>query len=196
MELILSYKIRFVRKTRISNCFFLLFLMKRIFRLIPIHIPLYVLHIRPGESIDHFTHGSNYGFIFHFWRRILPLSGRWCIFRLVFSSRDVYTSHKEINVLILRSVSIPVYTANRTRNEAIPPWNSVFLSSVKRIRWYRCDVRGNRGVARTRKFLELPRVGVTEKSQCSQCLQSQGCSDENATREKIAFRFYEKLFKS
>lgn len=51
----------------------------------------------------------------------------------------------------------------------------------------RCDVY--RMNWKVRKFLELPRVGVTEISQW-RCLQSQGCSDVKTTR--VTFRFHRK----
>lgn len=75
--------------------------------------------------------------------------------------------YKEINAPILRSVSIPVYTAKSNETHLHPgilssflPWQELddIVSFMERC----CDVRGNRGVARPDELesWKVPRVAA------------------------------------
>lgn len=197
MELILSYKIRFVRKTRISNSFFLLFLMKRIFRLIHISLQCFTHSSRR-------TYRSLYARVklrihFSFLKKNSSTVGKMMYLSFSFLVQGrIYITYIQGNKRPRFKVGFHprLYRESNETKQFHPGILSSFLP------WKELDdivvTFAETAVSRELESSSSCRVLAWPRNHNVSRLQSQGCSDENATRERIrleiAFRFYEKLF--
>lgn len=114
--------------------------MKRIFRLIPIH----VLHARPGESINHFVARVKLRIHFSFLREVKRNSSETTVGKMMYLSFSFLVQGRiyiYIHITYVQGNKRPHFKVGfhprlyrEIERNAPPSWNSVFLSSVARIR--------------------------------------------------------------